>query len=67
MSSVYGTENRTCSKCNTHITSHSRSGMCKPCVQRRNYENRLKGIDPRWLVRGTPSTLAGGCMISNGA
>jgi len=66
MSSTYGHYNRTCSKCNAPITSHNRSGMCKPCVQKRNQENRERGVDKRWLVRGTPSTLAGGCMITNG-
>jgi len=65
--SNYGAENRTCSKCNTPITSHSRSGMCRPCVQRRNQENREQGIDKKWLVRGNPSQSSGGCMITNGA
>jgi len=41
--------------------------MCKPCVQKHNQEVKDAGVDPKWLVRGTPSSSAGGCMISNGA
>jgi len=65
--SNYGTENRVCSKCDAPITSHSRSGMCRPCVQKRNQENREKGVDKKWLSRGSVSTFGNGCMITNNA
>jgi len=65
---AYGDKDRICSRCQlAPITSHSRSGMCKPCVQKRNQENREKGVDKKWLTRGNVSSISNGCMITNNA